>query len=357
MLFVDEIHRFNKSQQDAFLPHVESGLIVLIGATTENPSFEVIPALISRMRVLVLNPLSIDDLTRLAQTALADEDRGLGRLNVDISPDALEHLVACSDGDARVLLNALELATSFSPTREGRKRIDLADMEEAVQKKRLLYDKAGEEHYNLISALHKSLRDSDPDAALYWLARMLEAGEDPVYLLRRMVRFASEDVGMADPLALLLANSAVDAYRLLGSPEGDLAIAHLAVYLAMADKSNSVYTAFGQARSDAREKGALPVPAHIRNAPTRLMKDLGYGKGYRYAHDFEDAFADQEHLPKALIGVQYYRPTTRGREGRIAERLEVWRRRMEESRNARTQTETSETADDSGSEPEPTGET
>ncbi|MDR1085632.1 MAG: replication-associated recombination protein A [Deltaproteobacteria bacterium] len=314
VLFVDEIHRFNKAQQDAFLPHVESGLITLIGATTENPSFEIIPALISRTRVLVLEPLTAGDLTLLTEKALS-QDRGLGRYNASLSSEALEFILLSSGGDARSLLNALELSVSLvKPDHKGQRLITLSVTEEAVQKKAWRYDKGGEEHYNLISALHKSLRDSDPDGALYWLARMLEGGEDPVYLLRRMIRFASEDVGMADPVALMLGTSCLDSYRLLGSPEGDLALAHLAVYLATAPKSNSVYAAFGEARADARKYGPLPVPLHIRNAPTGLMKQLGYGKGYRYAHDYEKAAVDQKHLPDELLGTQYYRPTDRGRE-------------------------------------------
>ncbi len=330
VLFVDEIHRFNKAQQDAFLPHVESGLITLIGATTENPSFEVIPALLSRMRVLVLQSLSAEDLDVLLDRALTDSKRGLGASRAELTPEARDFLLQMADGDARAMLNGLEIAVTIAPPREGRRVVDLPTMEEAVQKRSLRYDKAGEEHYNLISALHKSLRDSDPDAALYWLARMLEAGEDPLYLLRRMIRFASEDVGPADPLALLLATSALDAYRLLGSPEGDLALAHLAVHLATAEKSNSIEKAFIQARADAREYGTLPVPLHIRNAPTGLMKDLGYGQGYKYAHDHKDALVHQEHLPDQLRGRQYYYPSNRGRERAIAERLAAWRRRLAE---------------------------
>ena len=321
LLFVDEIHRFNKAQQDAFLPHVESGLLTLLGATTENPSFEVISPLLSRMRVLVLNPLGPEDLSRLADRALSDPEQGLGKAPIDLSAEARSFLVAAADGDARNLLNALELAVSVTRPERGIYRVGLTEAEMAVQKKSLRYDRAGEEHYNLISALHKSLRDSDPDAALYWLARMLEAGEDPIYLLRRMVRFASEDVGQADPLALVVALSAVESYRLLGSPEGDLALAELAVYLALAEKSNSIYTAFEAAQRDAREQGSLPVPLHLRNAPTRLMKDLGYGRGYRYAHDFKDARVDQEHLPEELKGRRYYVPSGRGREQAAARKL------------------------------------
>ena len=331
ILFIDEIHRFNKAQQDAFLPHVENGLILLIGATTENPSFEVNPALLSRMRVLVLNSLTYDDLSTLIDRALADPERGLGASRAELEPDARDFLIRASDGDARFLLGGLELAVTITPPEEGRRLVGTAEVEAAIQKKRLRYDKGGEEHYNLISALHKSLRDSDPDGALYWLARMLEAGEDPVYILRRMIRFASEDVGLADPLALLLGTSALDAYRLLGSPEGDLALAHLAVHLAAAEKSNALYKGFGRARADAREKGSLPVPLHIRNAPTRLMKELGYGDGYKYAHDYEGAAVLQEHLPDELRGTQYYYPTNRGRERAIGEKLNALRRSLSES--------------------------
>jgi putative ATPase len=321
VLFVDEIHRFNKAQQDAFLPHVESGLLTLLGATTENPSFEVISPLLSRMRVLVLNPLGLEDLARLVDRALSDPERGLGRTPVELSAEARDFLVAAADGDARVLLNALELAVAVTRPEQGVFHVGLAEAEMAVQKKSLRYDRAGEEHYNLISALHKSLRDSDPDAALYWLARMLEAGEDPIYLLRRMVRFASEDVGQADPLALVVAVSAVESYRLLGSPEGDLALAQLAVHLALAEKSNSIYQAFEAAQQDAREGGSLPVPLHLRNAPTRLMKSLGYGRGYRYAHDFKDARVDQKHMPEGLRGRRYYVPSGRGAEQAAARKL------------------------------------
>ena len=332
LLFVDEIHRFNKAQQDAFLPHVESGLITLIGATTENPSFEVIPALLSRTRVLVLKSLTTDELNLLLDRALTDHQRGLGAAGAVLEPEARSFLLRAADGDARALLSGLELAVTITPPEGGRRLVGLAQVEEAMQKRALRYDKDGEEHYNLISALHKSLRDSDPDGALYWLARMLEAGEDPVYLLRRMIRFASEDVGLADPLSLLLGTAALDTYRLLGSPEGDLALAHLAVHLATAEKSNAVYSAFSRAKKDAREYGTLPVPLHIRNAPTGLMKDLGYGQDYQYAHDSEGALVDQQHLPDELVGRQYYQPTNRGREKAISERLAAWRRRLGELR-------------------------
>ena len=327
VLFVDEIHRFNKAQQDAFLPHVESGLITLIGATTENPSFEVISPLISRTRVVVLERLSDDDLKALLRRALADPERGLGRLKVELSAQALEHLVRQADGDARRVLSGLEAAVlTAEPGEGGVRRVGLASAEEAMQKKALLYDKAGEEHYNLISALHKSLRDSDPDAALYWLARMLEAGEDPLYLARRMVRFASEDIGNADPQALTVALAAKEGYHFLGSPEGELALAQAAVYLACAPKSNAVYAALGRVRREINASGAQPVPLHLRNAPTKLMKGLGYGRGYRYAHDEPGAQVLQEHLPEALRGKRFYYPTERGFEKTIRERLSYWAR-------------------------------
>ncbi|MBW1709160.1 MAG: replication-associated recombination protein A [Deltaproteobacteria bacterium] len=340
VLFVDEIHRFNKAQQDSFLPYVESGLLTLIGATTENPSFEVIPPLLSRMRVLVLYALQKNDLSILLNRALTDKKRGLGHSGAVLDRKAKDFLLESADGDARALLSTLELSVMISPVTGGEREVSLADVEEALQRKSLRYDKAGEEHFNLISALHKSLRDSDPDASLYWLARMIEAGESPLYLLRRMIRFASEDVGIADPVALMLATSALQAYQLLGSPEGDLALAQVAVYLATAEKSNSIYSAYDAALADAREKGALPVPLHIRNAPTRLMKDLGYGRGYRYAHDFEDAIVSQEHMPDQLKGKRYYFPTNRGREKAVAEKLANWRRSLDGNKNRDSQIRT-----------------
>jgi putative ATPase len=333
VLFVDEIHRFNKAQQDAFLPHVESGLITLIGATTENPSFEIIPALISRARVLVLEPLSKDELGEIIDLASSDKERGLGDMGLTIGEKAREFLIMSSGGDARSLLNALELSSALAlKDDKGKRELTIEVISEAIQKKAWRYDKGGEEHYNLISALHKSLRDSDPDAALYWLSRMLEGGEDPVYLLRRMIRFASEDVGLADPTSLILGISALESYRLLGSPEGDLALAQLAVHLSLAPKSNSVYTAFAAARGDARDFGPLPVPLHIRNAPTKLMKSLGYGKGYQYAHDFEDGETDQEHMPDELLEREYYHPVPRGEEKALAAPLAARRARMRKKR-------------------------
>jgi putative ATPase len=336
ILFVDEIHRFNKAQQDAFLPHVEKGTILLVGATTENPSFEVIGALLSRCRVYVLEPLAPDEVVVLLERALRDAPRGLGAFKPEVAPEALRLIARSTDGDARSALNVLELAVMLTaPGGDGTRRVGEAAVAQALQRKALLYDKGGEEHFNLISALHKSLRDSDPDAALYWLARMLESGEDPLYVARRLVRFASEDVGNADPLALQLALAAKDAYHFLGSPEGELALAQAALYLACAPKSNAAYTAFEEARRDVLASPAEPVPLHLRNAPTPLMSELGYGRGYQYAHDAPDALVEQEHLPLALRGRTYYRPTDRGLEAEIGRRLarwQEWRRTRRESR-------------------------
>ena len=328
VLFVDEIHRFNKAQQDAFLHHVESGLITLIGATTENPSFEVIAPLLSRCRVVTLNRLTEEDLATIVRQALDDAERGLGSQRLTLASDALELLVRVSDGDGRSALNSLEVAASLT----GGGCITRELMEQALQKKALVYDKSGDEHYNLISALHKSLRGSDPDAALYWMARMLAAGEDPLFIARRMVRFASEDIGNADPQALAVTLAAMEAFRFLGHPEGELALAQAAVYLATAPKSNSIYAAYGGAQDAAVRGGSLPVPLHIRNAPTTLMKELGYGEGYRYAHHYRDAFAPQDYLPDELQGEVFYHPTDRGYERTVAERLERWRKLRAQSR-------------------------
>ena len=329
LLFVDEIHRFNKAQQDGFLPHVESGLLTLIGATTENPSFQVIAPLLSRCRVLVLKPLSPENLQQILARALADRDNGLGRLNLQIDEAAMDHIVNLADGDARNALNTLEIATSLTEAAPQDSKADaiitLHAAEEASQRRKLRYDSGGEEHYNQISALHKSLRDSDPDGALYWLARMLAAGEDPLYIARRLIRFASEDVGIADPQALSLAISCREAYHQLGSPEGELALVQAVVYLATAPKSNALYKAHKKILRDIERTGSLPVPLHIRNAPTRLMRDLDYGKGYQYAHDSEDALVEQEHLPTELAGSRYYKPTKRGYESLVKERLTKWR--------------------------------
>ena len=333
VLFVDEIHRFNKAQQDAFLPHVEQGLITLIGATTENPSFEINSALLSRCRVFVLEALTAGQIRDLLRRALTAE-KGLAPLHVEMDEEAQEHLARMSNGDARVALNALEMAAfAAGPDPNGRRHVSLADAEDALQRRALLYDRAGEEHFNIISALHKSLRGSDPDAALYWLARMIEAGEDPLYVARRMVRFASEDIGLADPAALSQAIAAKEAFHFIGPPEGYLALAQAAVYLAAAPKSNALYRAYGEAVRDVHETMNEPVPLHIRNAPTPLMSDLGYGKGYQYAHDNEEGFTpEQTYLPDNLQGRIYYRPTNRGFEKTVAERLADWRKLVQEAR-------------------------
>jgi putative ATPase len=326
IVFIDEIHRFNKAQQDALLAHVESGDIVLIGATTENPSFEVISALLSRSRVVVLKPLAEADLVAVLRKALSDVERGLGSLPSEVTDEALVFLARAADGDARTALNVLELAVTVAvPGEDGRRPVDLAAMQQAFARKALLYDRAGEEHFNLISALHKSIRNSDADAGLYWLARMLEAGEDPLYVARRLVRFASEDVGLADSQALVLAMAAQQAVHFVGLPEGALALAQLVVYLAAAPKSNAVYRAYGEAVQDAMTTRAEPVPLWIRNAPTGLMKDLGYGKGYAYAHDEAEGVAAMECLPEGLLGRRYFQPTDRGAEADLAARLEAAR--------------------------------
>jgi putative ATPase len=338
LLFVDEIHRFNKSQQDAFLPHVESGLLTLIGATTENPSFHVIAPLLSRSRVLVLKPLQPEHLKMILNRALTDRDCGLGALNISAAPEAIDHLIRMADGDARTALNSLEIAASLaaSENADGASEVIGIEMaEEACQRRTLRYDKNGEEHYNLISALHKSLRDSDPDGALYWLVRMLEAGEEPLYIARRLIRFASEDIGIADSQALVVAMNSQRAYHALGSPEGELALAQCVIYLATAPKSNAVYTAYTRVKSDIKKTGSLPVPLHIRNAPTKLMRELDYGKDYRYAHDHEHGLVEQDHLPAELVGAQYYFPTNRGFEATILDRLTKWRRILKD-RKVRT---------------------
>ena len=332
ILFVDEIHRFNKAQQDAFLPRVEAGDIVLIGATTENPSFEVNAALLSRSQVYVLQALTVPDITTILTRALEDETRGLGGQDLQVDAAALAAIARHANGDARVGLNLLELgaAAAFARAAEtsetGTARLDLELASDAMQRRALVYDKDGEEHFNVISALHKSMRNSDPDAAVYWLARMVEAGEDPLYIARRLVRFASEDVGNADPQALTVAMAAKEAVHFIGMPEGNTALAQATVYLASAPKSNAIYTAYAQAAADAHRDVAEPVPLHLRNAPTRLMKQLDYGKGYRYAHDEPDAVAAMDCLPPALQGRRYYVPTTRGFEKELSRRLAAWRR-------------------------------
>jgi putative ATPase len=315
ILFIDEIHRFNKAQQDAFLPRVEAGDIVLVGATTENPSFEVNSALLSRSKVYVLQPLGPDAIVQILHRTLSDNEQGLGGRSVRVDDGALNAIATFANGDARVALNTLELAAAMSPT------IDPALIQQVLEKRTLLYDKAGEEHYNLISALHKSMRNSDPDASVYWLARMLEAGEDPLYVARRMVRFASEDIGLADPQALAVAVAAKDAVHFIGMPEGNTALAQAAIYLATAPKSNAVLRAYSDAAAAAEREIAEPVPLHLRNAPTPLMKDLGYGKGYQYAHDAPDATTDMECLPPSHAGRKFYEPTERGYEGEIRDRL------------------------------------
>lgn len=344
IVFVDEIHRFNKAQQDAFLPHVEKGNIRLIGATTENPSFEIISALLSRSRVYVLKPLTEEQIVRLLRRALADSERGVGRLNLSASDDVLRQIAAYSSGDARTAYNVLEVAAALVNPHSSRDAKDGAPadvvsgsremtteiVQDALQKRVLLYDKAGEEHYNLISALHKSVRNSDADASLYWLARMLEAGEDPLYIARRLVRMATEDIGLADPNALGVCIAARDAFDFLGIPEGNLALAQAAVYLALAPKSNAVYTAYGQVQQDVERTAAEPVPLHLRNAPTGLMKNLGYGKGYQYAHDFDSKVADMQCLPDNLKDRRYYKPTDEGAEKQLRERLEQIRRSRRE---------------------------
>ncbi len=324
IVFIDEIHRFNKAQQDAFLPRVEAGDIVLIGATTENPSFEVNAALLSRSKVFVLRGLTTPEIATILMRALANAERGLGGEAVDVDLDAIDAIALYANGDARAALNLLELSVAAAPAADGRRRVDAQRVAQAIQRRALLYDKSGEEHYNLISALHKSMRNSDPDASVYWLARMVEAGEDPLYIARRLVRFASEDIGNADPQALTVAVAAKDAVHFIGMPEGNTALAQAAIYLATAPKSNAVLAAYSRAAEDAHSDVAEPVPLHLRNAPTRLMKELEYGKGYRYAHDEADAVADMSCLPPSLEGRKYYDPPERGFEKEIKRRLDGW---------------------------------
>jgi len=325
ILFIDEIHRFNKAQQDAVLPFVENGTVTFIGATTENPSFEIIAPLLSRCRVFRLNPLSDDEVRLVVERAIKDKERGLAKFQISISGEALDHLVTASNGDARVALNALEMAAFAAlPDSEGLRSIDLSAIEQALQHRALLYDKSGDQHYDLISALHKSLRGSDPDAALYWLGRMLEAGEDPLYIARRLVRFATEDVGVADPQALVIAIAAQQAVHFVGLPEGNLALAEVVVYLAVAPKSNSLYQAYSRVKQDIQHGRNEPVPLHLRNPVTNLMRETGYGKGYKYAHDYPDHFVKQQNLPPSLQGKRYYVPSDQGYEKEIAARLKKW---------------------------------
>ena len=325
ILFVDEIHRFNKAQQDAVLPFVENGTVTFIGATTENPSFEVISPLLSRCRVFRLNLLSDEDIRLIVERAIKDKERGLGKYRITASEEALRHLVTIANGDARVALNALEMATFATvPGRDGLRVVGLSAVEEALQHRALLYDKSGDQHYDLISALHKSLRGSDPDAGLYWLGRMLEAGEDPLYIVRRLVRFASEDVGVADPQALVLAVAAQQAVHFIGLPEGNLALAEAVVYLAAAPKSNSLYQAYSRVQKDIQQGRNEPVPLHLRNPVTDLMRSMGHGQGYKYAHDYPGHFVRQQNLPASLQGKRYYTPGSQGYEKEIADRLKKW---------------------------------
>src|SRR5246127_2725782 len=329
IVFIDEIHRFNKAQQDAFLPHVEKGNIRLIGATTENPSFEINSALLSRTRVYVLKPLTEEQIVLLLEDALSDEERGLGKMKLRTSADVLKKIASYSSGDARSAYNVLEVAAALAKENSGTEtgaEITNEIVQDALQKRILLYDKAGEEHYNLISALHKSVRNSDPDAALYWLGRMLEAGEDPLYIARRVVRMSVEDIGLADPTALSLCMAARDAVDFIGMPEGNLALAQAVVYLSVAPKSNALYTAYSTVQVDVERTAAQPVPLHLRNAPTPLMKNIGYGQGYQYAHDLEGKVADMQCLPDNLKDREYYAPTNEGVERRIRERLEEIKR-------------------------------
>jgi putative ATPase len=324
IVFIDEIHRFNKAQQDAFLPRVEAGDIILIGATTENPSFEVNAALLSRSKVFVLRGLTTDEVATILARALADPVRGLGQGPLEVEDQALQAIAVYANGDARVALNLLELSVAAAPEASGVRRIDKARVEQTIQRRALLYDKSGEEHYNIISALHKSMRNSDPDASVYWLARMVESGEDPLYIARRLVRFASEDIGNADPQALTVAVAAKEAVHFIGMPEGNTALAQAAIYLATAPKSNAIYEAYTRAAADAQHDVADPVPLHLRNAPTKLMKALEYGKGYEYAHSDADAVTGMSCLPKSLEGRKYYEPTERGFEKEIKRRLDGW---------------------------------
>jgi len=327
IVFVDEVHRFNKAQQDAFLPHVEAGHIIFIGATTENPSFEVISPLLSRTKVYVLDPLTTPQIVELLRRALSDNDHGFGGESIEVSEDMLFRIASFANGDARAAYNTLELAVRAARPNENAARVITPELlEDVLQRKLLRYDKAGEEHYNLISALHKSVRNSDPDAALYWLSRMLESGEDPLYLARRMVRMASEDIGLADPGALAVTLAAKDAFDFLGAPEGHLALAQAAVYLSLAPKSNAVYTAYGEVIDDVHKTEAEPVPLHIRNAVTGLMKNIGYGEGYKYAHNFDDKVTDMTCLPDNLAGRVYYKPTDQGFEQRLRARLDEIRK-------------------------------
>ncbi|MDD5486978.1 MAG: replication-associated recombination protein A [Dehalococcoidales bacterium] len=325
ILFIDEIHRFNKAQQDAVLPYVEDGTLTLIGATTENPSFEVVSPLLSRCQVIILRPLDDGQLRIIFNRAIRDEERGLGKLNLEVDDDALDFLVMLADHDARQGLNFLEIAANAaSPDKQNKRKITLSLLEEVIGSRALKYDKSGDAHYDAIYDLHKTLRGSDPDAGLYWLGRMLEAGEDPLYIARRLIRFATEDVGLADAHDLVIAMAAQQAVHCVGMPEAELALAELVVYLAAAPKSNALYTAFNRVREDIKKSSAEPVPLHLRNAPTKLMKEIGYGKGYKYAHDHEGHFVRQQNLPDSIKNRRYYYPGTEGFEGEIMKRLQSW---------------------------------
>jgi putative ATPase len=325
LLFIDEIHRFNKAQQDAILPHVEDGTVTLIGATTENPSFEVISPLLSRAQVFTLKALAHAEIRTIIMRAIEDKERGLGSFNVVIEDDAMEHLITMANNDARAALNALESAAMTTlPDETGKRRVNLATVEDAIQHRALLYDKDGEQHYDIISALHKTIRGSDPDAALYWLARMIEAGEDPLFIVRRLVRAASEDIGMADPQALVVCMAAQQAVHFIGMPEANLALAEATVYLATAPKSNSLYMAYSRVKKEVVQSKNETVPLHLRNAPTKMMKDMDYGKGYKYAHDFPGHFVRQQNLPDALKNRQFYSPSEQGFEKQVSLRLKSW---------------------------------
>ena len=340
ILFIDEIHRFNKTQQDAVLPYVEDGTVTLIGATTENPSFEVTSPLLSRTRVLPLKPLTEEELQVIILRALRDRFQGIGELNAGLAPDAMNHLIAMSNHDARVALNTLEMAAlSTPPDDEGRRLISLPTAEDALQHRAVLYDKAGEQHYDIISALHKSMRGSDPNASLYWLTVMLEAGEDPLYIARRLVRFASEDVGMADPQALVVAMAAQQAVHFIGMPEGNLALAEAAVYLATAPKSNSLYEAYSRIQEEIKQGASESVPLPLRNPVTPLMKDLGYGEDYKYAHDYPGHFVEQQHLPDSLKDKQFYTPGKQGYEKQVVARLKAWWHKKEKPGETESETE------------------
>jgi putative ATPase len=325
IVFIDEFHRFNKAQQDAFLPYVEKGIILLIGSTTQNPSFEIIAPLLSRCQIFILEALTVEETELILSNAINDKERGFGKFKIEIKRETIRYLATISNGDARIALNNLELLFSIAPIDDkGIKRITREFAIENIQKKHLLYDKSGEEHYNLISALHKSMRGSDPDAALYWLGRMLEGGEDPLYIARRIIRFASEDVGNADPKALEISVAAMQAVHFIGQPEGDLALAQAVIYLSLTPKSNAVYKAYSDIKKDIKKTISSPVPKHLRNAPTSLMKKIGYGRGYKYPHNFPESFVSQDYLPKNLKNKRYYFPTDHGYEKEIKKRLEEW---------------------------------